>query len=57
MSKARFAAKNAENTEGKFESLRDMAKRILAQMGKSSEDAMRYLHLTDEEKQSVRQAF
>ncbi len=34
-----------------------MAKRILAQMGKSSEDAMRYLHLTDEEKQSVRQAF
>ena len=42
---------------GKLESLRDMTKRIAAVMGKSPEEAMRYLQLTDEEKQQVRQAF
>ena len=42
---------------GKIENLRDMTNRIMALMGKTSEDAMNYLQLTDEEKRSVRQAF
>ena len=43
--------------EGRFESLRDMTKRIMAGKGKTLEDAMSYLELTDDEKQSVRSAF
>ena len=42
---------------GKFESLRDMTKRIMAHTGKTPEDAMLYLQLTDDEKQLLRQAF
>ena len=42
---------------GKFEGLREMTKRIMALMGKTLEDAMTYLQLTDDEKQQLRQAF
>ena len=42
---------------GKFEGLREMTKRIMAMMGKTLEDAMTYLQLTDDEKQQLRQAF
>ncbi len=43
--------------EGSFNRLIDMTKRIMVQLGKTLEDAMAYLRLTDEEKQQVRQAF
>ena len=42
---------------GRFEGLREMTKRIMALMGKTPEDAMTYLQLTDDEKQQLRQAF
>ena len=42
---------------GRFEGLREMTKRIMAMMGKTLEDAMTYLQLTDDEKQQLRQAF
>ena len=43
--------------QGSFNRLLDMTKRIMALPGKTLEDAMCYLQLTDEEKQQVRQAF
>ena len=43
--------------EGSFNRLLDLTKRIMALMGKTPEDAMCYLQLTDDEKQQVRQAF
>ena len=42
---------------GKFEGLRDVTTRIMTQFGKTLEDAMAYLRLTDEEKRQMRQAF
>ena len=42
---------------GKFEGLRDVTTRIMTQFGKTLEDAMAYLQLTDEEKRQMRQAF
>ena len=43
--------------QGSFNRLLDMTKRIMSHMGKTLEDAMSYLQLTDEEKHQVRQAF
>ncbi len=43
--------------EGSLNRLLDMTKRIMTRMGKTLEDAMIYLQLTDDEKQQVRQAF
>ena len=42
---------------GKYEGFRKMTKRIMAFMGKTLEDDMTYLQLTDDEKQQLRQAF
>ena len=42
---------------GKYEGFRKMTKRIMALMGKTLEDDMTYLQLTDDEKQQLRQAF
>ena len=40
--------------EGRIEGIVDMTKRIMKILGKTLDDAMAYLQLTDEEKQSVR---
>ena len=53
----RIEGKTEGRIEGRFESLCDMTKRIMAGKGKTLEDAMIYLQLTDDEKRSVRRAF
>ena len=40
--------------EGRIEGIVDMTKRVMKILGKTLEDTMAYLQLTDEEKQSVR---
>ena len=41
-------------TEGRIEGIVDLTKRVMKILGKTLEDTMSYLQLTDEEKQSVR---
>ena len=41
-------------TEGRIEGIVDLTKRVMKILGKTLEDTMAYLQLTDEEKQSVR---
>ena len=40
--------------EGRIEGIVDLTKRVMKILGKTLEDTMAYLQLTDEEKQSVR---
>ena len=40
--------------EGRIEGIVDMTKRVMKILGKTLEDTMAFLQLTDEEKQSVR---
>ena len=40
--------------EGRIEGIVDLTKRVMKILGKTLDDAMAYLQLTDEEKQSVR---
>ena len=50
----RIEGRREGRIEGRREGIVDLTKRVMKILGKTLDDAMAYLQLTDEEKQSVR---